>query len=156
MKPMEISEVTVNYSRFLSKWQGIRWNYAYAGREKGQEITLGNFSVDNRYFYYFSYKTTVKPMIITNTDDQFDFTAIETIKLGQQTFGLYTKERFLVEKIINSPEFLINLEKIFPGRNNWLEFTDLNQVILVTDYDFADEKTMLELIANFIQIKEKL
>jgi len=62
----------------------------------------------------------------------------------------------LTEKIKQTPEFLINLADIFPGRHNWLEFTDLNQVILVTDYDFDDHAKMLKLIADFVQIKEKL
>lgn len=156
MTSTEIGEATINYSQFLSKWEDIKWNFAYTGREKGQEITLGNFSVDDRYFYYFAYKTTVKPMLITDTDDQFDAPITETLIHDKKNYHVFSKEKFIIEKIKDNPEFMINLTNIFPGRHNWLEFTDLNQVILVTDYDFDDHAKMLNLIANFVQIKEKL
>jgi len=156
MKPVEVSQAAISYSKFLSKWQNIKWNYAFAGKEKGQEIVLGNFSIDDRYFYYLSYKTTVKPMLITNTDDQFDDMPATDLMTADTKYHIYSKEKFLLDKITNHPDFLNNLSAIFPGRHNWLEFTDLNQVILVTDYDFSDHQTLLKLIANFIQIKEKL
>lgn len=156
MKPAEIGEATVSYSKFLHKWKNLKWNYVYTGREKGQEIVMGNFSIDGRYFYFFSYKTTVKPMIITNTDDKFDELSFSELKNNGNSYYLYTSESFLAEKIKNSPDFLISISRIFPGRNNWLEFTDLNQVILVTDYDFDDHQKMLQLMADFVQIKEKL
>jgi len=94
MKPVEISEATVNYSQFLSKWEGIKWNFAYTGREKGQEITMGNFSVDDRYFYYFAYKTTVKPMIMTDTDDKFDSPITETLRMKANNIIYSVKKTF--------------------------------------------------------------
>lgn len=141
-----------NYSQLLKAWPTTTWQYFLEGKRAGKEIYFGVFYINNKQYFLWSIKDDVKPILISNCDMQIDWSFHEKV----ENLNIFTKEKYLLENIKKSDQFILDIHYLFKGENNFLEFTDLNQIVYVTDYKYEEIKELLEVFAKFSHIKEHL
>lgn len=147
-KPTEIFV----YAKLLNMFPEINWRYFFNGKRAGKDVYFGVFYSNKQEYCFFSIKDEVKPMLVSDND----LGDIYQEKTKLENLHIYAKDRYMLENIEKSDQFILDTQYLFMGRNNYLEFTDLNQVILITDYKFTNIKEMLEFFAKFSHIKEHL
>ncbi|MBU0647844.1 hypothetical protein KJ855_01550 [Patescibacteria group bacterium] len=156
LAPTSDKENLFSYSKFFEKHHRVSWQYLYHGKHENIETNFGSFVEDRKTYFCLLMKSEVKPMILTNSQDEYRTDYQYKIKIGQMEAKLFSKEKYLVENIVKSGDFRVRLSNLFIGKNNWLEFTELNQMILITDYQFTTGREALDYFANFKILKEEM
>ncbi len=141
-----------SYSQFLQTCDA-EWTNFFMGKREGADIYYGHFKIDRDFFTFLAIKAEVKPAIVTDMPKE-DFNYEHQINIGN--LKIFAKEKYMLENIKKSDEFLLCTQGLFRGENNLLEFTDLNQVIIITDHIFKDSQEMNDFFAKFKQLKDKI
>lgn len=147
-KPAEIFA----YSKLLKMWPNITWEYFLGGKRAGREVNFGVFYSNGTKYFLCSIKDEVKPLIVSNIE--IDNNWPQKVKI--ENLFAYAKEEYLLNNAKRSDQFILDIQYLFKGQQNFLEFTDLNQIIYITDYEFNNTKELLEVFAKFSHIKEHL
>ncbi len=144
------------YSRYFKNHR-VKWLEGYCGKRENKEIFFGLFEMDNQVFFCSIVKAEVKPMILTNKlDEKYDWDFFENIIINDNSYNLFASEKYLLANIKNSGNFQLMLGEIFKGKINVLEFTELNQVVFISDRLFETSKEGIEFFSTFIHLKDEL
>jgi len=144
------------YSKFFKKHQ-VKWLEGYSGKREGKEIFFGIFEEKNQLFFCSIVKAEVSPMILTNQlEDQYDWENIDSLLINKNKYNLFAKEKYLLTNINKSGNFQLMLGELFKGKINLVEFTAINQVIIVSDHLFESSKEGVEFFSSFIHLKDEL
>jgi hypothetical protein len=140
------------YSKFLRSVK-CKWQFFFTGKREGLDIYYGIFEYKRNFYNFLSIKSEVKPAIIT---DMKNLSLDYSFQSDMDNLRIYSKDNYMLENIQKSDDFILGVQDLFRGKNNLIEFTDLNQVLILTDYTFNTAKEMNEYFAKFRQLKEKL
>jgi hypothetical protein len=145
------------YSKVLALFTGeLNWDYLFSQKIKGKELYFGHFRAAGQSYYLFITNEEVKPMVLTNTKKTVGYPIVEKLSWDDTKVTLETKERYLVENVRKSTEFAHDLTELMEGDRCWYEFTELGEVVLVTDHEFSTAKELIRFLAIFTQLKNKL
>lgn len=143
------------FSIFFKQHPQAQVLYLFTGKNEGKETYFGSFFENKKIYYFVMRKEQTSPLVITDTSERFDLTNSMTIEKPAKWL-IYSKEKYLIESAAKSLDFLHALKSIFVGQNNWLEFTDLNQAFLITDYQFSNSNSLVQWLAEFAHLKRKM
>ena len=145
------------YSQIAKKFLNLKWLYLFNRQQKSEELYFGGFWGSKKKYTLVAKKDLVKPLIITNKAEfDIDWPYQGEIEVAKEKYRVWAQENYLLDNIMKSVSFHSHLELLFLGEENWLEFTDLNQILLVTDYQFDNTQEATKYISYFNQIKENL
>ncbi len=142
-----------SYSKYFSKLgNDVHWSYLYGGKRDGKDVYYGIFTHKKTSYTFFATKEEVKPLFVSSENIDLGFEIQEQI----ENIFIQAKERFVIDNVKKSDDFILDIQYLFKGANNYVEFTDLNQVMIITDYQFENIKELLEFFAKFKQLKGHL
>ncbi|MFA4930375.1 MAG: hypothetical protein WC570_00700 [Patescibacteria group bacterium] len=151
----EITDL-LHYSQYFSHLPQINWQYFYGGKREGKELYFGLFDQAGVNFTFFLLADEVRPMIISSSDQKYNWPEQRPIHINGQIYTITAPETYIIDNLVKSNDLLISLSDLFQGQVNCLEFTELNQIIFITDYQFADNRQLIEIFSQFFKLKEKI
>lgn len=146
----------LQYSKYFKRHNNVRWLFVFNGKREGKELFFGSYILQNNRYNFFLIKEEVKPMMVTDENDDYDWPYSLKDKIAGREFNFYAQDKYLIENITNSDDLRIIMEDLLGGDHNCLEFTDLNQVLLVTDHEFKDGKELIEYFIKIFKLKDKI